>query len=101
MTTNLTEKEFTRHLNTKFHIDLDGSGDLDLELVEVAGHKGQPEHPGMERFSAFFQGPMQPRLPQKMYLFKHETMGEFEMFIVPVAGKEQGILYEAVFNYYA
>jgi hypothetical protein len=31
---------------------------------------------------------------------EHEQMGEFEIFLVPIARDENGFLYEAVFNYY-
>jgi hypothetical protein len=54
----------------------------------------------MERFSAFFVGPEQPLLPQLTYTVNHEQMGEFELFLVPVARIDGGFRYEAVFNYF-
>jgi len=63
MSSNLTEAEFSKHVNTKFRIA--GEQPLELELSEVKGYlsKGH-EQQGMERFSAFFRGPREPLLRQ-------------------------------------
>jgi len=37
-------------------------------------------------------------LDQGVRPFKHEQMGEFEMFIVPIQQDANGFYYEAVFN---
>ncbi|PYS86621.1 MAG: hypothetical protein DMF70_01965 [Acidobacteria bacterium] len=67
----------------------------------VKGYVSQEiEQGGMERFSVFFAGPGDPFLPQKVYSLEHERMGEFEIFLVPVAGDEKSYRYEAVFNYF-
>jgi len=100
MATNLTEKEFSRHVNTKFLVQAPQS--VELELVEVKGykHKDAPgEQGGMERFSVFFRGPEEVLLTQATYDVAHEQMGEFHIFIVPVGRHETGFRYEAVFNY--
>jgi len=100
MTGTLTEKEFSQHLNTKFQLKLDHQ-EVELELVEVKGYLPQTnEQTGMERFSAFFDGPGNARLPQRLYSLEHEQMGEFEIFLVPISGNEKGFRYEAVFNYF-
>jgi hypothetical protein len=39
-------------------------------------------------------------LPQQIYSLRHEKMDEFEIFLVPISGDENGFRYEAVFNYY-
>ena len=100
MPISLTEKEFSQHVGTKFHLKADQVG-IDLELIEVKGYVSQKiEQGGMERFSVFFAGPGDPFLLQKVYRLKHARMGEFEIFLVPVAGDENGYRYEAVFNYF-
>lgn len=101
MPAELTEAEFSKHLQTKFHVRQDADNQIDLELDEVKPYSSRhQEHEGMERFSAFFIGPPQPLLPQMIYLVKHEQMGEFELFLVPVSRVERGFRYEAVFNYF-
>ena len=58
------------------------------------------EQTGMERFSAFFRGPGDRYLRQKVYSFEHEQMGAFEIFLVPVSQDQNDYRYEAVFNYF-
>jgi hypothetical protein len=100
MSASLTEKEFSQHLNTRFQLKLDDQK-VELELVEVKGYLPQAhEQAGMERFSVFFDGPVNARLPQRLYALEHEQMGEFEIFLVPISGNEKGFRYEAVFNYF-
>jgi len=100
MTANLTEEEFSKHQGTKFHTRLDAR-ETDLDLKEVKRYPAATtEQSGMERFSVFFTGPRDPFLPQGSYQMSHESMGRFELFLVPVAGDEQGFRYEAVFNYF-
>lgn len=101
MPSDLTAKEFSKHVNTKFRVRLDAEGAVDLELEEVKGYPGHPgDQQGMERFSVYFQGPTEPFLPQKLYALQHGQMGEFEIFLVPLSRNDRGFRYEAVFNYF-
>ena len=100
MPATLTEQEFSQYLNSKFQLKL-ADRELQLELVEVKGYPAGPnEQGGMERFSVFFAGPGDVRLPQHVYQLAHERMGAFEIFMVPVSGDDKGYRYEAVFNYF-
>jgi uncharacterized protein DUF6916 len=101
MPASLTEQEFSRHLNTKFRVQLEDGPQIDLELVEVKGYLTKAgEQTGMERFSAFFKGPSEPYLAQRTYSLQHDRMGAFDVFLVPIARDEQGVRYEAVYNYF-
>jgi len=100
MAASLTEEEFSKHVNTIFHLNLSAQDAVDLELVEVKGYMNKPgEAEGMERFSAYFRGP-NPRLPQSTYTLSHEGMGTIDIFLVPIAVDGDGFRYEAVFNYF-
>ena len=97
----LTEDEFSKHVNTTFRAGIDTQTPVELKLVEVKGYaKKLEEHSVMERFSAFFKGPVEPYLPQATYTLQHDQMGEFEIFLVPLSRDEDGFRYEAVFNYF-
>ena len=105
MPTDLTENEFSQHLNTKFRVKLDlpalADRQVTLELVKVKGYAyNAEEHKGMERFSVFFQGPADVRMAQNLYTLDHDAMGAFEIFLVPIARNDEGFQYEAVFNYF-
>jgi uncharacterized protein DUF6916 len=96
----LTEKEFSKHVGSRFRARL-GEREIDLTLREVKGYKPNPtEQSGMERFSVFFDGPPDSLLPQQSFELQHEHMGAFDIFLVPISGDEKGFRYEAVFNYF-
>lgn len=95
----LTEKEFSKHVNTKFRVKSDEP--IELELTAVKGYLSKPnEHSGMERFSAYFNGSGDRYLQQSVYSLEHDVMGAFELFLVPISQDERGFQYEAVFNYF-
>ena len=99
MSVQLTEAEFSKHVNTKFRISIEPP--LELELTEVKGYLSQPnEQTGMERVSAFFRGPGDRPLKQAIYPLEHDVMGTIDLFLVPIARDEKGFRYEAVFNYF-
>jgi hypothetical protein len=99
MTAELTEKEFSKHVNTKFRVV--DEEPVELELTEIKSYSSQAhEQTGLERFSAFFRGPADRYLMQKTYSIEHEQMGAFDLFLVPLSRDESGFRYEAVFNYF-
>ena len=99
MDVQLTEAEFSKHVNTKFRVAVEPP--VELELTEVKSYLSKAhEETGMERFSVFFLGPGDRFLAQYTYSFEHEQMGTFELFLVPVKQDQNGFRYEAVFNYY-
>ena len=96
----LTEEEFSKHVGTTFYAKL-GQREVNLTLAEVKTYMPAPtEEKKMERFSLFFEGPSDSFLPQQSFEVRHGTMGEFDIFLVPINGDEKGIRYEAVFNYF-
>ena len=100
MSVELTESEFSKHLNSKFQLESNGQK-FELELVEVKGYMPQEnEQTGLERFSVFFLGPPDAFLPQQMYRLQHEQMGTLDVFLVPISHDQNNYHYEAVFNYF-
>ena len=96
-----TEEEFRQNLNTKFRVTLDSPKPIELTLVEVESRpSGADEETGMERFSVFFTSPLDVLLDQASYPLSHPRMGEFDLFLVPIAQESNGYRYEAVYNYY-
>jgi len=100
MPMDLTEQEFSRHLNSTFKLNLE-EHTLELKLVEVKAYmSGKNEQAGMERFSVYFDGPPDRRLPQGLHHLEHADMGGLDLFLVPIGGDEKRFRYEAVFNYF-
>lgn len=95
METSLTHEAFTEHANSKFQVEVDENNEVELDLTEVSELKLYPEQ---EEFVLLFRGPGDTFLGQGARYFKHDKLGRFEMFIVPIRQDEQGFYYEAVFN---
>jgi hypothetical protein len=103
MSEHLHTATFSAQLNTPFKILQPSMPEVDVELVEVTerGPIAGPQ-PGaaarQERFSIVFRGPHERVLPQGTYQMRHERLGAFDLFLVPVSRDQGGVYYEAVFN---
>lgn len=91
----LTQTTFAEVIHSRFKIGYKPDLVLEVELIDVREGVSSPRQ---EAFSITFRGPGEPLLEQRIYPFKHEHIGRFELFIVPIGKDEDGIYYEAVFN---
>ena len=98
MADSQTAETFSPLVGGAFRVQLDGAPPVELELTSVERHDPNPGGARDEPFSLFFVGPVEPILPQAIYRFEHDALGEPEIFIVPIARDERGTTYEAVFN---
>jgi len=95
------EADYAKHINTNFRIELESSDPIELRLIMVTPRASEAhEQSGMERFSVVFSGPGDVFLPQQTYRVTHPEMGEFEIFLVPIAKEGNEFRYEAVYNFY-
>jgi hypothetical protein len=95
MLENLNNRVFSEQLHTTFQLRIPGAAPLPLELVEVTEKDPSPK---VEQFCLVFRGPLTPHLPQGIYTFEHEKLGEFDLFIVPLGPDSAGMCYQVVFN---
>ena len=95
---SLTLSAFQAALNTRFRVQLDGGDTGELLLVEACATRPGTDAQGARHFALLFRGARAPLLPQRLYRFEHDTMGAFDLFIVPVAQSQEHYEYEAVFN---
>ena len=95
MLEQIRPQQMAEHIGSEFDVSIDSSRTLRLTLTDVV-ESVKTEH--SEAFSLFFRGPSDTFLPQKTRTIKHPTLGEFELFLVPVAQDKNGFQYEAVFN---
>lgn len=79
---------------TAFQVQIDDRRAVDVTLVEV---RHADRRPGWETFSLLFTGPDEP-FPQAAYPVRHDQLGSFLLFLVPVLTEDNGQGYEAVFN---
>ncbi len=95
----LNQANFMKNVNTDFRIELDLPKPVELKLISVTPRVNEPhEQAGMERFSAEFSGPLDFFLQQNTYRMVHPDLGEFEVFLVPIAKDADRFRYEAVYN---
>ncbi|MEW9573015.1 hypothetical protein ABQJ54_14755 [Rhodanobacter sp. Si-c] len=91
-------EDFAPHLNETFSVDVD-QGRTPFVLVEAAPLPARGV-PGMPRaaFSLVFHNASPVLFPQRVYQMANAGMGEFGIFLVPIARNQDGFLYQAVFN---
>jgi hypothetical protein len=89
---DLTVDDFRLLLNERFRVAPDGVPAFEVELVEVREIPREPG--GRAPFSLVFQGGPEPPFPQRIYRVEHDTLGELDIFLVPIAADR----YEAVFT---
>ncbi len=94
----LTFESFSPHLNSIFALGV-GDSTVELTLTQAAKQPVVP-YPGMMRepFSLFFRSGTPVVLPQRLYPFKHDSLGKLDIFIVPIGRDPQGVVYQAVFT---
>jgi len=94
----LTLEDFAPRLNESFSVDL-GVGKSEFVLVEVkplppARFQGAVREP----FSLLFHHASAILFPQRIYQMENAGIGDFGIFLVPVARNQDGFIYQAVFN---
>lgn len=84
---------------TSLRVWIDSEHSLELQLRTATPAKTVAAN-GLqyEQFTLVFAGPADRLLPQRIYLFEAPSIGQFEMFIVPVGLDQTGVQYEATFN---
>lgn len=89
-------EQFAACLNQDFEIVFP-KGTLVLKLTEARPLGSRPESL-REPFALTFLGRSNPRLPQQIYKMRNATLGEMEIFLVPIGGDQTSCTFEAVFN---
>lgn len=94
----LTRQTFDPLVNEPFQVTLD-TGPLSLDLIECKSlADGRPDEGLREPFSLIFHGPPAPILAQQIYPVTHSSIGNVEIFLVPLGPAKDGMKYEAVFT---
>lgn len=97
MLDTLTLDHWRECLGQDFRVRLGQEAGLDLKLTSAtplgaeSGYRRQP-------YSLLFVGPLTPLLPQAIYPLRNESLGELEIFLVPLGPQGQTMRYEAIFT---
>lgn len=95
---NLNREIFSRYLNTSFSFSHKNVERVGVKLIEVNDLTPKATPAGKECFGVVFIGPRNRPLKQETYSVKHESLGSFEMLVVPLSHRKEGVYYEAIFN---
>jgi len=95
MSIYLTKTMFEQNLNTKFWLLGESPEPLPLDLIQLTNGHSTPRQ---EQFALRFRGDHHRILPQRIYPIKHDSIGDFDLFLVPIGQDKTGTFYEAVFN---
>jgi hypothetical protein len=93
----LTVDMFSDKVGHAFVVDMPDVPAVELTLAEVKALQNYSKAP-REPFSLMFSGPGGLILPQRRYALRHAALGPQWMFLVPVAGTQEKVTYQAIFN---
>jgi hypothetical protein len=93
----VTLETFTPQLDSTFTVPRAGAEPAALRLVEADALGEHQLASGRMPFSLTFRESGAHSLAQGIHHLAHETLGELELFIVPIAPDADGALYQAVF----
>jgi hypothetical protein len=93
-----TKATFAPYLDTVFRIYPDASRSIKSTLIRIADIGPVPDQkvPDRECFVLRFRG-SQP-LPQRSYRIEHNSLGRFELLLVPAGKNKKGWYYQATIN---
>jgi hypothetical protein len=98
---SVTRKTFEPLRGSRFLIRDNWAPPAEVELVDVCEFRTNKAdvRPLTSRkpFSIFFRGSSGHSLEQGTYPVEHETLGTFELFLVPVGPEQDGLVLEAAF----
>lgn len=94
---------FSPHVDDPFQIEFESGERHPMTLVEAEGRGGDAQETDTGDFSLVFYDPAastESYLPQAVYRFVHGSLGDAELFVVPIGPDEKGdgMRYEAVFT---
>lgn len=95
---SLKLETFQPLLETTFVLTVPGDAGYALTLIEVKSLGHRRADATREPFALTFRGPAGLRIPQAIHVIEHPVAGRLEIFLVQVADKPDGSLFEAIFT---
>ena len=99
MTDLLQSDDFKPQVDQTFSVRLNDATTIDLQLVSVTELGSASQTGTRAPFSLHFLGPVsQQYLQQHTYQMTNETLGTFDIFMVPLGAEAGRMRYEAIFT---
>lgn len=93
-----SDAEALLHEAIAFFPDEAGAENIEFEIAEVRRRESSES---LLQFAILFRGPPDPVFAQGTYRFRHARLGDYAIFITPVAKTPAGTQYEACFSHAA
>ena len=77
----------------------EGERTIGIDMQVLSATQTSTDTPGMLQFSLVFRGPRKPQLPQRTYRVRHAQLGDYAIFITPIAQSAGHVDYEACFSH--
>ena len=92
----VTPETFDEHLGTEF-VAVGPDGDEHALSLVAVDRLGQGPEGHRDPFSLKFEAAGEEILPQQTHRLRHETLGDVEIFLVPLGSADGTVRYEAIF----
>jgi hypothetical protein len=93
----LTIDMFSDKVGQAFIFEETGFPALELTLIEAKALRNYG-NAAREPFSLLFTSQGSAVLPQRNYALRHAALGLQSIFLVPIAGSQEKVTYQAIFN---
>lgn len=102
-TGGLNADAFRSRLNDTFRVsapEIEDGEQIEVELVDVAGLRGDTAREDRSPFSLLFRGPEGFAMEQAIYRFAHDELGTMDVFLVCVGPDpdDRQMRYEVIFT---
>ncbi len=98
MLESLQRETFEPLLKDRFEVEFGGPS-VTVELTDVRGlTPPSDDHEGRAPWSVVFRAPPEALYEQGVYRLRHDSIGELDLFLVPIGPDREGMQYEAVFS---
>ncbi len=101
MLEKLRSENFAPLLNQNFSIAAEGietETAVLIDLSELGNEPNEDDIANRRAFSLVFRIAGNTYLPQQIYKVSHKTLGELDIFLVPLGPDKIGMKYEAMFT---
>lgn len=92
------QKSFEAKKQDSFEIQFNSEQKSICRIEDITTSQAPAVNREGQQFSVIFANESPTVFEQGVYPVSHAELGEFELFLVPVFGDDQGVHYEAVFT---
>lgn len=98
MLERLTSETFAPHLGDSFELAPPHGDPITVELTSCEADQSWSDPDTRAPFSLIFHSSADVIVPQQICTLRHPTVGDLELFVVPIGPDTRGFRYQVVFS---